>query len=72
MAEIHLSPVMIWANTNDTDEANARRLIEKLRPDLPLELIVTWLADKYPQGLSAIGLTGLSESDLIEITGVRN
>jgi len=72
MAEIHLSPVMIWANTNDTNEANARRLIENLRPDLPLDLIVTWLANKYPQGLSAVGLTGLSENDLEEITGAQN
>ena len=36
MAEIHLSPVMLWANTNDTNEANARRLVENLRPDLPV------------------------------------
>ncbi len=72
MAEIHLSPVMLWANTNDTNEANARRLVENLRPDLPLELIVTWLADKYPSGLTAIGLTELSEADIYELTGGQN
>lgn len=72
MAEIHLSPVMLWANTNDTNEANARRLVENLRPDLPLEIIVTWLAAKYPHGLTAIGRTGLSEADLRELTEVEN
>lgn len=71
MAEIHLSPVMIWANTNDTNEANARRLVENLRPDLPLEIIVTWLAAKYPRGLSAVGRTELSQADLRELTGVK-
>ncbi|MGB4988989.1 MAG: hypothetical protein WBO10_07105 [Pyrinomonadaceae bacterium] len=71
MAEIHLSPVMIWANTNDTNEANARRLIENLRPDLPLEIIVTWLAGKYPCGLTAIGRTELTQADLREITEVQ-
>ncbi|QYO65814.1 hypothetical protein [Leptolyngbya sp. 7M] len=69
MAEIHLSPVMLWANTNDTNEANARRLVEKLRPDLPLDFIVTWLAARYPSGLAAIGLTSLSDADIQELTG---
>lgn len=72
MAEIHLSPVMIWANTNDTNEANARRLVENLRPDLPLVIIVTWLAAKYPRGLSAIGRTELSQADLRELSEVEN
>ena len=71
MAEIHLSPVMLWANTNDTNEANARRLAENLRPDLPLDVIVTWLAAKYPSGLTAVGLTSLAEADLNELTGGR-
>lgn len=71
MAEIHLSPVMLWANTNDTNEANARRLVENIRPDLPLDLVVTWLAAKYPRGLTAAGLTSLSEADLHELTGGR-
>lgn len=69
MAEIHLSPMMLWANTNDTNEANARRLVENLRPDLPLDFIVTWLAARYPSGLSAIGLKSLSEADLKELAG---
>lgn len=68
MAEVHLSPVMLWANTNDTNEANARRLAENLRPDLPLAFIVTWLADKYPNGLTADGLTGIRDEDLSELT----
>ncbi len=71
MAEIHLSPVMLWANTNDTNEANARRLVENLRPDLPLDLIVTWLAAKYPNGLTAAGLTSISEADLNELGGAN-
>ena len=71
MAEIHLSPVMLWANTNDTNEANARRLVENVRPDLPLDFVVTWLAAKYPRGLTASGLTSLSEADLHELTGGR-
>jgi hypothetical protein len=68
MAEVHLSPVMLWANTNDTNEANARRLIESLRPDLPLAFVVTWLAGKYPNGLTADGLTGIRDEDLAELT----
>ncbi len=67
MAEVHASPTMLWANTNDTNEANARRLVENLRPELPLALIVSWLAQKYPNGLTAAGLTGLSEQDIAEI-----
>jgi hypothetical protein len=71
MAEVHLSPVMLWANTNDTNEANARRLAEGLRPDLPLAIIVTWLASKYPNGLTADGVTSLTEEDLAEIADGR-
>ncbi len=67
MAEVHASPTMLWANTNDTNEANARRLVESLRPDLPLAVIVSHLAQKYPLGLTAVGLTGLSELDLAEL-----
>jgi hypothetical protein len=69
MAEVHLSSTMLWANTNDTNEANSRRLIEKLRPDLPLAFIVTWLAGKYPNGLTAVGLTSIREEDLAELKG---
>jgi hypothetical protein len=72
MAEIHLSPVMLWANTNDTNEANARRLIENLRPDLPLAIIVTWLAEKYPGGLTAVGLTAIPETQIHELMGAAN
>lgn len=72
MSEIHLSPAMLWANTNDTNEANARRLVESLRPDLPLDVIVTWLADKYPQGLTSIGLTSLADADIQDLTGGMN
>ncbi len=67
MAEVHASPTMLWANTNDTNEANARRLIENLRPDLPLAFIVSWLAGKYPRGLTAAGLTNVFERDLAEL-----
>ncbi len=71
MAEVHLSPAMLWANTNDTNEANARRLVESLRPDIPLAFIVTWLASKYPRGLTADGLTAIHEDDLQELIEVR-
>ena len=67
MAEVHASPTMLWANTNDTNEANARRLVENLRPDLPLAIVVSWLAQKYPSGLTAVGLTNLNEQDLAEL-----
>jgi hypothetical protein len=58
---------MLWANTNDTNEAGARRLVENLRPDLPLAFIVSWLAGKYPRGLTAAGLTNIFERDLAEL-----
>lgn len=67
MAELHASPAMLWANTNDTNEANARRLAENLRPDVPLAIIVSWLAARYPRGLTAIGLTALSEGDIDDL-----
>ncbi|CAN5462345.1 hypothetical protein BH10ACI1_BH10ACI1_02010 [soil metagenome] len=67
MAEVHASPTMLWANTNDTNEANARKLAQNLRPDLPLAFIVSLLAQKYPRGLTAVGLTNLSEHDLAEL-----
>lgn len=71
MAEIRLSPAMLWANTNDTNEANARRLVENVRPDLPPEIVVSWLASKYPSGLTAIGLTEISQRDLNELIGLE-
>lgn len=71
MAEIHLSPAMLWANTNDTNEANARRLVENTRPDLPPEIVVSWLASKYPSGLTAVGLTEISPIDLNELGGLE-
>ncbi len=71
MAEIRLSPAMLWANTNDTNEANARRLVENIRPDLPPEIVVSWLAAKYPSGLTAVGLTEISSFDLNELCGLE-
>ncbi len=71
MAEIHLSPAMLWANTNDTNEANARRLVENIRPDLPPEIVIAWLASKYPNGLTAVGLTEISPIDLNELSGLE-
>ena len=71
MAEIRLSPAMLWANTNDTNEANARRLVENIRPDLPPEIVVSWLASKYPSGLTAVGLTEISSFDLNELNGLE-
>lgn len=67
MAEVHASPTMLWANTNDTNEANARKLVETLRPDLPLAFVVSWLANKYPSGLTAVGLTSIHSQDLAEL-----
>ena len=67
MMQVHASPTMLWANTTDTNEANARRLVEKMRPDLPLAVIVSYLAQRYPHGLTSVGLTSLSEQDLMEI-----
>ncbi len=67
MAEVHASPTMVWANTSDTNEANARRLVESVRPDLPLAFVVSWLADISARVLTAAGLTNLRETDLAEI-----
>lgn len=67
MAEVHASPTMLWANTNDTNEANARSFVESLNPEMPLALIVSWLAQKYPRGLTAVGLTNLLQEDIFEL-----
>ena len=72
MAEVHASPTMLWANTNDTNEANARRFLENRRPDLPLAFIISFLAQRYPLGLTAAGLTELSANDLADLPVSQN
>ena len=68
MAEDHASPAMLWANTNDTNEANARRLVENLWPDLPPAFIVSLAGQQISERIDRSRSHGISSFDLNELT----
>ncbi len=57
MFQVNLSPAELWAFTTDTNEKNARVAVANVKPHWPLAVVVATLAQKYPQGLTAEGLT---------------
>lgn len=51
-----LSPLMLWILTTNADERNARTLVSGYHPDWSEIQVNSWLALRYPRGLTAVGL----------------
>jgi len=67
LIQVDLSPTELWTFTTNPDERNARARVSALRPHWPLAVVINWLAEHYPQGLTGAGLTTIDER-LIEMT----
>ena len=65
MLQVDLSPSELWTFTTNPDERNARARVASLKPDWPMAVIIAWLAQNYPRGLTAQGLTDIDESLLL-------
>jgi hypothetical protein len=66
MLQIDLSPSELWTFTTNPDERNARARVQTLKPTWPMAVVIAWLAERYPRGLTAHGLTEIDESELLE------
>jgi hypothetical protein len=55
------SSLKLWTYTSNPDERNARRRVQFLRPDWHPVQVHMWLAEHYPNGLVADGLTQIDE-----------
>lgn len=51
-----LSPLMLWILTTNADERNARSLVSTYHSEWSEIQINSWLAQRYPRGLTAVGL----------------
>jgi hypothetical protein len=51
-----LSPLMLWILTTNADERNARSLVSTYHPEWSEIQVNSWLAQRYPRGLTAVGL----------------
>lgn len=67
IATVSQSPIERWNSTTDANERNARVLAENAMPDQPFAGVLAWLAEHYPLGLTAAGLTALKEEHLEEL-----
>jgi hypothetical protein len=47
---------MLWILTTNADERNARSLVSTYHPEWSEVQVNSWLAQRYPRGLTAIGL----------------
>ena len=56
------SPLKLWTYTSNADERNARLRVAYLRPHWPPLQVYLWLAEHYPNGLVAAGLTQIDET----------
>ncbi|MFL6228716.1 MAG: VirB4 family type IV secretion system protein [Pyrinomonadaceae bacterium] len=56
------SSLKLWTYTSNSDERNARRRVQYLRPHWHPVQVYMWLAEHYPQGLVAAGLTQIDEA----------
>lgn len=56
------SSLKLWTYTSNADERNARRRVQFLRPDWHPVQVHLWLAEHYPRGLVADGLTQIDEA----------
>lgn len=66
MLQIDLSPSELWTFTTNPDERNARARVQSLKPTWPMAVVIAWLAERYPRGLTAQGLIEIDESELTE------
>lgn len=67
MATVSQSPIERWNSTTDANERNARARVERLMPNQPFAFVLAWLAEHYPLGLTAAGLTELKAEHLEEL-----
>ncbi len=63
--ELHLNSLKLWTYTTNNDERNARKRIQYLCPRLSPAQVHLWLAEHYPNGLVAAGLTQIDEALLV-------
>ena len=70
MLQVDLSPVELWTYTTNPDERNARARVAALKPEWPMTVVVAYLAQQYPRGLTAAALTEIDESLLETATVV--
>lgn len=66
VVQCDLSPTELWTFTTNPDERNARARVQTLKPWWPLARVIDWLAARYPQGLTGVGLVRIDERELIE------
>jgi len=71
MVQVDLSPAELWTFTTNPDERNARARVASFKPEWPMAVCVAWLAEQYPRGLTAQGLTDIDESLLMDIAAVN-
>lgn len=55
--QLNLSPSELWTFTTDTNEKDARTMVDNMRPDWPRAVVVAALAEVYPRGLTNANLT---------------
>ncbi len=60
--ELHLNSLKLWTYTSNNDERNARKRVQYLRPHWHPVQAHLWLAEHYPHGLVAAGLTQIDEA----------
>jgi hypothetical protein len=65
------SSLKLWTYTSNSDERNARRRVQYLRPDWHPVQVHMWLAEHYPQGLVGAGLTQIDEALLLVADELR-
>jgi hypothetical protein len=68
MLKVDLSPTELWTYTTNPDERNARARVARLKPEWPMVLVVAYLAQQHPRGLTAESLTEIDESLLTDLS----
>jgi hypothetical protein len=62
MVHHELGPLMLWILTTNADERNARSLVSTHHPEWSEIQVNSWLAQRYPRGLTAVGLREIDET----------
>lgn len=68
MLKVDLSPTELWTYTTNPDERNARARVARLQPEWPMAMVVAYLAQQHPRGLTAESLTEIDESLLTDLS----